>query len=44
VTIGRIDIRASSPPPAPQRSPSQNDSKGFAELRLSRGHLGRSYV
>jgi hypothetical protein len=44
VTIGRVDIRASSPPPAPQRSPSQKDNKGFAELRLSRGHLGRTYV
>jgi hypothetical protein len=44
VTIGRVDIRASSPPQAPHRSPSLKESKGFGELRLSRGHLGRNYV
>ena len=44
VTIGRVDIRASSPAQALHHSPSPKESKGFAELRLSRGHLGRTYV
>jgi hypothetical protein len=44
VTIGRVDIRASSPPQAPRRSSSAKESRGFAELRLSRSHLGRTHV
>jgi hypothetical protein len=42
VTIGRVDIRASAPPPSPA-PPRRKSGSGFADLRLSRAYLDRNH-